>query len=119
MIEYQNIIPPLDYAKELAIKSQKTVMYIKAEGPSNCSDQQKLQEIWDFYRNVCDLNVLSMIMEYGECIVYFEGLNYARECLEDWFPRKKLLDNIEYDLDTDYYIYVDLFGPDGNSIGYN
>ena len=119
MIEFSNIIPPIEYAKELAIKSEKYVMYIRADGPMKCSDSEKIEEIWEFYQQVCDGNVYSILREYGECVVYFEGKNYAKECLDEWFPQKKLLNDIEYDLDLDYYIYVDLYTPDGNGLGFN
>lgn len=119
MIESSNVIAKPDFAIELAKKSKKYIMFVRAEGPLNCKDLSKLEEIWNFYSDKMDPVVFNDLKQYGEVYIYFDGKDYPHECMEEWFVPKRLLEDGEYDLDMDYYFYVEITGPNGEGMGFN
>lgn len=93
-----------DVLFQLSKKTEGPVMYIRADGPNNCQDKSKLDEIWEFYLGKCDDSILALLMQKGEAYCYFLTDNQARECFYDWFPQKSDLEESE----MDYYIYARL-----------
>lgn len=95
---------PDDILFQLAKLSEKPVMYIRADGPKNCKDEAKLNEIWEFYYGKCDSQILSGLQQNGEVYCYFMTIQQAMNAFHEWFPQKSDLDESE----MDYYVYVNL-----------
>lgn len=88
----------------LSKHSGKPVLYIRADGPSNCDDSQKLSDIWDFYYGKCDDNIISGLKQRGELYCFFDEEYQALDAFNEWFPQKSdLLDD-----EMDYYVYVEM-----------
>lgn len=119
MVEYKDIVSPIDIGLELAKNSGRYVMYLRADGPNNCSDSNKVAEVWDFYLTKMNSLVFDSLRQDGEIYVYFDGKDYPQECLEEWVVPKKLLEDGEYSLDMDYYIFAEITGPNGEGMGFN
>lgn len=121
MVELADIVSPIDLGIELAKNSGRYVMYLRADGPNNCPDPDKALAVWDFYSSKTNINllVLDALRQDGEVYVYFDGRDYSHECLQEWVVPKKLLEDGEYDLDMDYYIFAEITGPNGEGMGFN
>jgi len=103
-----DVFDKYDWVEQLAKNSGKVVMHLRAEGPLNCSDIEKVEEVWDFYYGKCDINVYDMLKQFGEIFCYFTTSEQAINALEDWFPRKsQLLEGEEH-----FYIYANVVSPD-------
>lgn len=96
------------WVEQLAKNSGKVVMHLRADGPLQCNDEEKVNEVWDFYFDKVDINVYNMLREFGEVFCYFMTNEQATNALEDWFPRKsQLLDDEQH-----FYIYANVVSPD-------
>lgn len=106
---YQQTIKPIsEFTKELAKYSGKIVARIRAEGPLNCKDPEKVKKIWQYYEDKVPFEVLSDLMSYGDIFCYFSTPNEAQTEITHWFPNAILIEDEEYtDVDEDYYISVD------------
>jgi len=103
-----NIFDKRDWVEQLAKNSGKVVLHLRADGPLNCNDSEKIEEVWDFYFGKCDITVFNMLKEFGEVFCYFLTNDQAINALEDWFPRKsQLLEGEEH-----FYIYGYAVSPD-------
>jgi hypothetical protein len=106
----QNIFIEDDILFQLAKNSGKIVMHIKAVGAIECNDEEKEQEVWDFYYDKCDLNVLNILMQFKEAYCYFDTPDQAINAYDEWFPSKKLL----LDEESHLFVKVTLMSPDGS-----
>ena len=106
-----------DLIEQYAIASGKSTVHIRADGPIKYPEKAK--EVWDFYEDKCDDNVRHLLMQLGEVYCRFESEDQAIDCIERWFPSKLLLDDEEYDLGEEDYIYAYGIGPTGNGILHN
>jgi hypothetical protein len=116
-LDRENIRTHDDIVEDLANSTGKVVVYLKAVGPLEHPD--KADEVWDFFEGKCDDNVRHLLMQHGEVYCYFNTAQYARECLLDWFPDKKILDDSEYPLGEEYYIYAYGIGPGSTGVLHN
>lgn len=91
-----------DVLFQLSLLSGKPVMHIRADGPLNCNDENKINEIWDFYYGKCDNAVLTGLREQGEMYCYFLTTNQAMNAFHEWFPQQHDLEETE----KDFYIYA-------------
>lgn len=106
------VLSEQDLIKEYAIASGKTIVHIRADGPKKYPD--KATEVWNFLDGICDDNVRHLLMQIGEVYCRFESDDQAYDCIERWFPDKRLLDDAEYDLGEEYYIYA--YGVSGSGV---
>jgi hypothetical protein len=115
-MEYgKNMFIEDDIIAQLAKHSGKTVMHVKAVGAIECDDEEKEQEVWDFYFGKCDLNVLNILIQFKEAYCYFETPNQAIDAYEEWFPNKnQLLDDEQH-----LFVRVSFVSPDGSVVGTN
>ena len=116
-LKREDILTHLDLIEAHAESTNKVVVYLKAEGPLKHPD--KAEEVWNFLEGKCDDNVRHLLMQFGEVYCYFNTPQYARQCLEDWFPDKRILDDVEYDLGEEYYIYAYGIGPGKEGVLHN
>lgn len=112
-----DILTHEDVIEQLANLSNRVLVHIKATGPLKYPE--KADEVWEFFEGKCDDNVRHLLMQYGEIYCYFNSTQYARECLLDWFPDKKILDDEEYPLGEEYYIYAYGVGPGSEGVLHN
>lgn len=101
---------PQDIHFQLSKNSNKPVMYIRADGPNNCEDADKVKEVWDFYYDKCDNTILSGLIEAGEIYCYFLTVDHALQAFNDWFPQKNVLSEDE----MDFYFHVSVISVDDN-----
>jgi len=108
-MSYQETVKPtIEFIKELAKYSGKIVMRIRAEGPLNCKDPEKVKKIWKYYEEKVPYQILDELISYGDIFCYFSTKNEAQTEVGYWFPPITLIDDPEYtDIDRDYYISVD------------
>lgn len=111
------VLSEKDLIQQYAIASGKTIVHIRADGPKKYPE--KADEVWEFYDGVCDDNVRHLLMQLGEVYCRFESEDQAYDCIERWFPDKRLLDDEEYDLGEEYYIYAYGVGPSGLGVVHN
>lgn len=83
-----NYFYPEDILLQLSKDSQKPVMYINAVGIKNCDDVEKVNEVWDFYYDKCDNQILSGLRQRGELYCYFLTIEQAMQSFHDWFPQQ-------------------------------
>jgi len=112
-----DIMTELDLIEQHANLSGKVVVHLRADGPKNHPD--KAAEVWEFYDGKMDDNLRHALMQYGEVYCYFETVEYAMNCVEDWFPRSWWLENQEYPLNEEYYIYAYGMGPNNQAVLHN
>lgn len=93
-----------DVIHQLSLLSGKPVMYIRADGPNQCEDVDKLNDIWEFYYDKCDNTVISGLRDKGEMYCFFLTTEQAMEAFNDWFPQKAQLEDDE----MDFYIFAQL-----------
>lgn len=110
-LRLDDILTELDLIEQYAKASGKIIVHLRADGPRKYPD--KADEVWSFYEGKVDDNLRHSLMQYGEVYCTFDTEYYAINCLEDWFPTKILLDDEEYDLGEEYYIYAYGVGPNG------
>lgn len=111
----ENIVVIQDATTAFAKLSGKVVAHIKAVGPLNCKDSQKVEAIWEFYYGKIPDEVYDTLKSFGEIFCFFETGNEAITNLEHWFPSLQLIDDNEYDeIDRDYYITVVTTDAEGN-----
>lgn len=91
-----------DILFQLSKLSNRPVMYMKAEGPLNCKNAEKIDEIWDFYHDKCDNNIIASLKQSGEIYCYFLTSDQAWNAFNEWFPQQSDLTEEE----KDFYIYV-------------
>ena len=87
---------------QLSKQSGLPVMYLRADGPKSVKDSEKLNEIWDFYFDKCDMTILGSLQDRGEVYCYFKTDEQAFNAFHEWFPQKNQL----LEEEMDYYIYV-------------
>jgi hypothetical protein len=93
-----------DVILQLSKHSKKPVMYIECVGLKNCEDEQKIDEVWDFYLDKCDIHVYNALKQFGSIYCYFDTEEQARNAFEEWFPNYgELLDDEKY-----FYFYQHL-----------
>ncbi len=110
----ENIVVIQDSAAAFAKMSGKAVARIKAIGPMNCQDPEKVEKIWQFYDGKIPDAVFDTLRSFGEVFCFFDTPNEAITNLEHWFPTLQLIDDDEYDeVDRDYYITVESADPTG------
>jgi len=93
-----------DILYQLSKLSGKAVMYIRADGPNNCEDANKINDIWEFYYDKCDNVVVSGLIQDGELYCNFLTIEQAFQAFHDWFPQKEQLEDDE----MDFYIFARL-----------
>ena len=114
MIFRENVKPTIEFIKDLAKYSGKVVMRIKAEGPLNCNDPEKIKKIWQYYEDKVPYEILDELISYGDIYCYFLTPNEAQTESENWFPNIYLINDPEYsDIDKDYYISVECVDSQG------
>ncbi len=97
-----------DILPKLAQHTDKSVMHLKAVGILSCDDQEKINEVWDFYYDKCDLDVLNVLMQFKEAYCFFNTYQQAIDAYDEWFPNKnQLLDD-----ENHFYIKVEIVSPD-------
>lgn len=101
-----------DIIKQLAKHSNKIVMHIKAVGALECDDPVKEEEVWDFYLNKCNLDVLNILIQEKEVYCYFDTLDQAVGAFEEWFPNQNQL------LEEEKHLFIRTFivSPDESII---
>lgn len=112
-----DIMTEFDLIENHANASGKVVVHLRADGPKKYPE--KADEVWEFYDGKIDDNLRHALMQYGEVYCYFESDEYARNCMEDWFPRYNLIENEEYPLGEEYYIYAYGMGPNNQAVLHN
>lgn len=112
-IDRSMILTEMELVEEYAAESGKIVVHFRADGPRQYPE--KANEVWSFYDGICDDNVRHLLMQLGEVYCRFESADQARDCIERWFPTKHLLDDEEYDLGPEYYIYA--YGVTSEKLG--
>lgn len=95
---------PEETLDQLSKHSGKPVMYIRADGPSSITDQQKLNDVWDFYIGKCPNKILAGLQQRGQLYCYFSTETEAWNAFNEWFPQKKQL----LEEEMHYYIYAEL-----------
>lgn len=93
---------PEDLLYNLSKASGKAVMQIVSVGPQNCNDKERENEVWEFYYDKCNNDILLGLKKTGEIYCYFITDEIALECFNDWFPQKNTLTDDE----MDFYFYV-------------
>ena len=93
-----------DILMQLSKHAGKPVMYLKAEGPSSLSNQEEIDEVWEFYVGKCDMDILNCLMQFGHAYCYFETDTQAWDAFNEWFPNKNEL----LEEEMKYYIYQNL-----------
>ncbi len=113
----ENIVVIQDSARKFAEFTGKCVAHIKAVGPLQCQDKDKVERIWNFYDGKIDDEVFDTLKSFGEIFCFFETSTELITTIEHWFPSMTLIDSDEYDeIDRDYYITVDSSDPQGNDL---
>lgn len=97
-----------DIIDQLAETSNKFVMHLKAVGPSEIDDAEKIEDVWDFYFGKMDTKILNALRQYGELYCYFSTQEQAINAMEEWLPAKRQL----LDDEMHYYIYCYVVSPD-------
>lgn len=111
----ENIVVIQDSTVAFAKLSDKIVAHVKAIGPINCKDTEKVNKIWEYYDGKIPDEVYDTLKSFGEIFCFFETANEAIENLQHWFPSLDLIDSDEYDeIDRDYYITVVSSDGEGN-----
>lgn len=104
----KNIKPVVEFIKDLAICSGQVVMRIRAVGPLNCKDPEKVKKIWEYYEDKVPYEILDELKSYGDIYCYFETPNEASSNAAYWFPTPQLINDSEYDdIDEDFYVSVE------------
>jgi len=116
MIDIDNsfVLTEMDLVENHAKSINKCLVHLRADGPKEYID--KAEEVWEFYEGKVDDNVRHLLMQLGEVYVKFESADQARDCIERWFPMKQVLDDEEYELGPEYYIYA--YGVNENGVGF-
>jgi len=110
----ENIVVIQDATTEFAKLTGKIVAHVKAVGPLNCSDLEKVEQVWNYYYGKIPNEVYDTLKSFGEIFCFFETANQANTELSSWFPTLQLIDEIEYDeIDRDYYISVETTDSQG------
>lgn len=97
-----NYFYPDDVLYQLSKNYKGPVMYIESTGIKNCLDEDRKNEVWEFYYDKCDNVILSGLRQRGEVYCYFLTNEQALEAFNDWFPQKSALTEEE----MDFYFYA-------------
>jgi hypothetical protein len=104
-----------DILPKVAEYSKKTVMHVKAEGVIACKDEKKIEEVWDFYYDKCNLDVLNILIQFKEAYCFFDSHQEAINAYDEWFANKsQLLDEEDH-----YYVKVEIVSPNMNIVASN
>lgn len=105
-----NVFGQRDLIDQLSKSTGHVIMHIEALGPKSIEDQEKLDDVWDFYYGKCDTDVLNSLMHFKELYCYFTTVEQAVDAMEEWFPRKcQLLEDEQH-----FYISCYIVSPDGS-----
>jgi hypothetical protein len=75
-----------DVLFQISKQSNKPVMYIESTGLKDCGDDQKIEEVWNFYLDKCDIDVYNALRQFGKVYCYFSTEEQAKNAFEEWFP---------------------------------
>jgi hypothetical protein len=104
-----------DILPKLAAYSKKTVMHLKAEGVLACKDEEKINQVWDFYYGKCNLDVLNVLIQFKEAYCFFDTSQEAIDAYDEWFPNKnQILEDEEH-----FYVNVEIVSPDMSIVASN
>lgn len=105
MMEYNiDYFSSSDVLFQISKLSEKPLMYIRADGPNQCQNPEILNQVWDFYDDKCDVNIIAGLKQFGEIYCYFLTKEQAWNAFNEWFPQKSDLSDEE----KDFYFYVRL-----------
>jgi hypothetical protein len=113
----EDIVPVQDTARFIAKLSGKSVAHIKAFGPLNCKNSNKVEKIWEFYLDKIPSQIYDTLKSFGEIYCFFDTAENLVTEMENWFPSIDLINSDEYDdVDMDYYIMVESSDARGNDL---
>jgi hypothetical protein len=101
---FEDYIAESDIIFHLSKNSGKPVMYIESTGIKNCDDEEKIEEVWDFYLDKCDINIYNALRQFGKIYCYFDTEEQAQNAFDEWFPNHSdLMDDEKH-----FYFYQHL-----------
>lgn len=94
---------------EMAATRNKTVMYFKPVGVDTEKDVDKINAVWDHYRNIVPPEIFHGIKYSLHNITFFDNSTAAIQSADEWFPFRG-------EMPDEYYVYVHIIDPEGNSV---
>jgi hypothetical protein len=77
---------------DYAILKQKSLMYFKAVGIQTSTNQERIKEVKEHYKQVCPGEIFDCLIYQEQNILFFENETAASEKAQEWFP---FLDEME------------------------
>lgn len=89
---------------------KKPFVFLRASGPNNCKDVDKLNEVYGLYKQLLPTDLYHGIFYNEFLFITFDRIEEALEFAEDHFPKNQT------DGDPDYYIHVTVYTEAGEGI---
>lgn len=105
--EYQTVVE-----NYIAMRQKPTVI-VRNIGPCNILDENKRNEVYDTYRMLLPMSIMSGILNHEIIFIEFDTVEHAETFAIENFPKNPA------DGDPDYYISVEVYDDHGRIEYYN